>query len=200
MTTSKKPSESAIAIRRREQVLSAAAECVRREGFHRTSMSQISAAAGMSPGHIHHFFGGKEGIVAGIVARERSELGQLIENVQEATRNSDAISAIISVFPTSAAWYMDTGNASLSMEILAESGRNPEVAKLVHENDDEVRGTFHELLGGASPDVKFRCEIIAALLEGLSARALRNTESASVVDQHMLQSVVRYILTLEKSE
>ncbi|WP_222862308.1 TetR/AcrR family transcriptional regulator [Zoogloea oleivorans] len=61
MKVTKKSNETLIAKRRKEQVLAAAADCVRREGFHRTSMSQISAAAGMSSGHIYHYFGSKEG-------------------------------------------------------------------------------------------------------------------------------------------
>ncbi|HEY8331773.1 MAG TPA: TetR/AcrR family transcriptional regulator [Pseudomonas sp.] len=195
MTASKKSAETAIARRRKEQVLAAAAECVRREGFHRTSMSQISAAAGMSSGHIHHFFGGKEGIIAGIVAREHSELGQLIEDVKDASRSTDAVSAIVEHVPRSAASYMENGHAALTMEILAECSRNPEVASLIQRNDLEVRSAFHELLGGSTPEVQSRCEIVAALLEGLSARALRNPRLAASLDQAMLERVVRFALS-----
>ncbi|VVE64609.1 TetR family transcriptional regulator [Pandoraea captiosa] len=195
MTTAKKLNETAVAVRRKEQVLKAAAECVRREGFHRTSMSQISAAAGMSAGHIHHFFGGKEGIIAGIVAREHSELGQLIDDCRAAARDQDAVSAILNVIPKSVARYVDSANATLSIEILAESTRNPEVSKLIGNNDLEVREAFHDLLGAGTPGVQSRCEIVAALLEGLSARALRNADSAKTVDMEMLQRAVGYILS-----
>ena len=37
---------------RKTQVLNAATECFRRQGFHGASMAQISKAAGMSVGHI----------------------------------------------------------------------------------------------------------------------------------------------------
>ncbi|CEH50550.1 TetR family transcriptional regulator [Xanthomonas citri pv. durantae] len=194
MTNTKQSSDTAIAKRRKEQVIAAAAECVRREGFHRTSMSQISAAAGMSSGHIHHFFGGKEGIIAGIVAREHTELAQLIEDVRNSSRGSDAVSAIVKETPRSAASYMDVSHAALTMEILAEAGRNADVARLIQGNDVEVRHAFRELLGESSPDIEARCEIVAALLEGLSARTLRNPRLAEVMDQTLLQRVIRFAL------
>lgn len=194
MTSTKSSGDTPVAKRRKDQVVTAAAECVRQWGFHRTSMSQISAAAGMSAGHIHHFFGGKEGIIAGIVAREHSELGQLIDDVKDASRNADAVSAIVEQLPRGAARYMDSSRAALAMEILSESTRNPEVASLIQENDVEVRDAIHELLGGASPEVQSRCEIVAALLEGLSARTLRNPKLATTLDQSMLQRVVRFVL------
>ena len=68
MSVKKNGGDSNIAKRRKEQVLVAAVECFKLQGFHKTSMSQISAAAGMSSGHIYHYFGSKEAIVEAIVA------------------------------------------------------------------------------------------------------------------------------------
>ena len=195
MATPKNLDETLTAKRRKEQVLAAAADCVRREGFHRTSMSQISAAAGMSSGHIYHYFGNKEGIIAGIVAREYNELRQLIDEVKDATKETDAISAIEDQAVRSASRYIDHGNASLAMEILAESARNPEVANLIQKSDEEVFQAFYNLFGGGSPAVKSRCEILAALLEGLSIRALRNPNLDVTLDREMLRRVVRYVIT-----
>jgi AcrR family transcriptional regulator len=195
MKVTKKSDETLIAKRRKEQVLAAAADCVRRDGFHRTSMSQISAAAGMSSGHIYHYFDSKEGIIAGIVAREYNELGQLIDEIKDATKESDVISAIVDQAAKSTSRYIDHSHASLAMEILAESARNPEVASLVQQSDEEVFQSFHNLLGGGTPEVKSRCEILAALLEGLSIRALRNPNLETSLDKEMLQRVVRHVLT-----
>lgn len=189
-----KREETLTARRRKEQVLTAAAECFRRSGFHRTSMADIAAASGMRSGHIYHYFGSKEGIVEAIVARENSELGLLVDEVKTATRSTDAATAIVDHMPQAAARYMDRGRASLMMDILAEATRNPEIAGLVQRADDEVRQAFYGLLGDASPETQSRCEIIAALLDGLAARALRNPALADTLDQKMLQRVVRNLL------
>ncbi|EMB4337293.1 TetR/AcrR family transcriptional regulator [Citrobacter freundii] len=190
-----KTGDTAIARRRKEQVLEAAADCFRREGFHRTSMSQISAAAGMSSGHIYHFFGSKEAIVEAIVARERSELELLIEKTKESMQHTDVVSAIVETTSNSIVRYMDGGNAALKMEILAEMTRNSSIAELVERTDHEVFGEFYTLLGSDSPETISRCEIASALLEGLSVRAVRNPHLSAVLDRDMVRKIIRYILT-----
>ncbi|HDS0940091.1 TPA: TetR family transcriptional regulator [Pseudomonas putida] len=191
----KKSGDSAVALRRREQVLVAAAECVRREGFHRTSMSQISAAAGMSSGHIHHFFGGKEGIIEGVVAREHSDLGEFIDEVRAASGETDAVTAFTDLVPKCAERYMNSDHAALATEILAEASRNENVASLIQRNDDSVSEAFQTLFGGPSPMVRAQCDLIAAIFEGLSARSIRNPSSREFIDIQMLQRVVASILT-----
>ncbi len=196
MTTNKKTGETAIARQRKEQVLEAAVDCFRREGFHRTSMAQISAAAGMSSGHIYHYFDSKEEIVEAIVARERSELELLIEKVKVSMQHKDVLSAIVDSTSEDATRYLDRGNAALKMEILAEVARNPSIASLIERYDDEVFRQFYELIGSNSPETISRCEIASALLEGLSVRAVRNPRLSEVLDRDMMRKVIRYILTL----
>lgn len=96
--------------------------------------------------------------------------------------------------PRPTARYIDRSHASLAMEILAESTRNPEIANLIRQSDKEVFQSFQNLLGGETPEVKSRCEILASLLEGLSIRALRNPDLESL-DREMLKRIVRNILT-----
>ena len=55
---------------RRRQILDASIECFAREGFHRTSMAQIIAKAGVSAGTIYLYFSSKEEIIEAI-AEER---------------------------------------------------------------------------------------------------------------------------------
>ena len=45
---------------RREQILDAACDCVRRAGFHGASMAEIAQAAGVSVGQIYRYFENKE--------------------------------------------------------------------------------------------------------------------------------------------
>ncbi|WP_210014380.1 TetR/AcrR family transcriptional regulator [Pseudomonas palmensis] len=191
----KKMGDSAVAARRKDQVLSAAAECVRMEGFHRASMAQISAAAGMSPGHIHHFFGGKESIIEGVVAREHNELADLIQEVIDNSSEAGPIAAFVELVPKCADRYMDFNHAALAVEILAEASRNPKVSKLIQEHDNAMSQSFNDLFGADASDIRSRCEIIAALFEGLSSRALRNAEARTVISRDMLQKIVHLVLT-----
>jgi len=198
MAVTKKTGDTAIGRRRKEQVLEAAVDCFRRQGFHRSSMAQISAAANMSSGHIYHYFGNKEGIIEAIVSRERSELGLLLERTKESMQQMDVVSAVVDTTSDIIPHYLDKGNAALKMEILAEMARNPSIASLVERYDQEVFQEFYALLGSDSPEAKSRCEIASALLEGLSVRALRNPHLHDILDQEMVRNAIRYVLTSPK--
>ncbi|QYU68460.1 TetR/AcrR family transcriptional regulator [Leptolyngbya sp. 15MV] len=50
--------------KRRRQILDAALRCFRESGFRGASVSDICKVAGMSPGHLYHYFPSKEAIVA----------------------------------------------------------------------------------------------------------------------------------------
>jgi AcrR family transcriptional regulator len=195
MAVAKKPGETAIARRRKEQVLEAAAECFRREGFHRSSMAKISAAAGMSSGHIYHYFASKEEIVEAIVERERSELEVLIEKSKESMLHADVVTAVVDITSQSVTRYLDRENAVLNMEILAEVARNPSIADLVERHDQEVFQEFYALLGNNSPETVSRCEIVSALLEGLSVRAVRNPHLNDTLDRERVRNIIRHIIT-----
>ncbi|MGY6272142.1 TetR/AcrR family transcriptional regulator [Achromobacter denitrificans] len=192
--TTRKTGETATAKRRKEQVLTAAIDCFRREGFHRTSMAQISAAAGMSSGHIYHYFGSKEKIVEAIVARERSELDRMLDELKAAMQGTDTVSAMVDLIMRDLAHYVDGKEAGLMLEVLAEAARNTAIAELIQRNDQEVRGAFEGLLVGKMTRVDSRGEILAALMDGLSIRALRNPRVAETLDMDMLRQVISHVL------
>src|SRR5215213_11638526 len=58
---------------RRDEILAAAQTCFARSGFHQTSMQEICAEAGMSPGNLYRYFPSKEAIIAGITERNRAD-------------------------------------------------------------------------------------------------------------------------------
>lgn len=194
MTSTDKKSETSIATRRKEQVLAAAVACFRRDGFHRSSMSRISAEAGMSSGHIYHYFASKEKIVEAIVASERSLFDLLVNDLEAAMLSLDPISALTDVMLKNAERYMDGGHAALMLEILAEAARNVEVARLIRGDDEEVREIFYGLFGGRTPEIASQGELLGALLDGLLVRAVRNPDLGSNIDRKMLRHVIRQIL------
>jgi AcrR family transcriptional regulator len=48
---------------RRQQIIDAAYRCFARKGFHQTTMREIYAEAGLSPGAIYHYFDSKDDII-----------------------------------------------------------------------------------------------------------------------------------------
>lgn len=202
MGNNRQERESDRAEMRRDQVLEAAAQCFRQHGFHGSSIARISAAAGMSSGHIYHYFANKEAIVAAIVKREESELDELFERMEHAGKSTDLVTALIEQTEASVSKHTDTNHSVLILEILAEAARNPQIAKLIQQSDKVVRSKCRALFSkvrGRSrrvteADIEGRMELIAALFEGLAIRALRNPSLDKAATSRVARTVIRHIL------
>jgi len=123
-------------------ILHAAARCFVRDGFHRASISDICAEAGISPGHLYHYFENKEAIVGGI-----AELGmdQAITSLVKIMDTADAAQSLIQAMLTTKEGSEGT-NRVLMMEIMAETGRSPVIAKIVSEHIQRLRGLIANFL------------------------------------------------------
>lgn len=167
---------------RRRQILDAAAGCFACEGFHGTSIAALSKAAGMSPGHIYHFFENKEAIIAALVERK---LEQSLEMVQQFENAEDVFQALIDRVDVGLNEKTDLDNAALELEILAEAARNPRVAASVREADrikrERLIGVLHSArrARGREPeatDAAAVTEILMALFDGLAARVVNHPD------------------------
>ena len=176
------PAEQSRAESRRAQILAAAADCFRRNGFHGASISQISKAAGMSAGHIYHYFENKEAIIAAIVARDLEELLTLTAEIRSACNVKEAMLARVI---EGVADQLDPDTAGLKLEIVAEASRNPRVAQIVREADRSCRASLALTLrdmrrasGYADDDASIDAmvEVLAAMFEGLMLRSVRNPD------------------------
>ena len=166
------------AVARRDQVLCAAAACFRDRGFHGASMAELARRAGMSVGHIYHYFENKEAIVEAIVERD---LARSLAFLDELARASDASAAILDLVQESLSHPAGRERMLLRMEVLAEASRTPRVAAKVREADALARQRFLEVLRSQPAfrnvpehDLNARADGIVAILEGLTLRALRN--------------------------
>ncbi|MHB1372504.1 MAG: TetR/AcrR family transcriptional regulator [Thauera sp.] len=167
---------------RRQQILHAAAQCFREHGFHGASIAQISKTAGMSPGHIYHYFENKEAIIAAIVAQDLESLLTLTTELRAAC---NVRAALIERAAEGVADQLDPINAALKLEIVAEAARNPRVAEIVREADAtcrrELAVTIRAIRHTAGHDdspaaVGEMVEVLASLFEGLLLRTIRNPE------------------------
>src|SRR3954471_12703655 len=67
-----------------QRILSAAMACFARSGFHKASMQDICAEAGMSAGNLYRYFRSKEAIIAAISEGERVRNAAFFEQLQRA--------------------------------------------------------------------------------------------------------------------
>ena len=186
---------------RRTQILTAAADCFRRHGFHGASIAQISKAAGMSAGHIYHYFANKEAIIAAIVAQDVARALTLTAELRAARDVKDAMVAGVAQAVTD---HLDPDVAALRLEIVAEAARSPGIAEIVRAADARIREGVVETIRGVlaatgEPDGKAAAaaatEVIFAMFEGLLIRAVRNPGLDQKWVAQVAQRVVERVLT-----
>ncbi|WP_158915148.1 TetR/AcrR family transcriptional regulator [Caulobacter sp. S45] len=119
---------------RRGGILEAAERCFARHGFHGATIAQICAEAGISPGHLYHYFETKESIIAAIADSEleyaKSRSAQMLES-------SNLIAALISEIELVNIRHKETGPGVL-LDMLAAAGRNAAVGNILRENSASV--------------------------------------------------------------
>ena len=194
MTTKvKKHQDPALAQARREQVLTAAADCFRRRGYHGAGMAEISKTAGMSPGHIYNYFDGKEAIIAGIIEQNMADLFSLLAGFAEC--DGDLVQAMVDGADYGVEKNLDPAYAALQLEMLSEAARNDKVATLLRHADDSMRAQLKLLLAGPQgslrtlPDaeVDARIELLASVYNGLLVRAVLHPQ----LDRQQLLQALR---------
>ncbi|NEU14107.1 TetR/AcrR family transcriptional regulator [Methylobacterium sp. BTF04] len=152
---------------RREQILDAAEACFVRNGFHRTTMQDLSREAGMTAGNFYHYFRSKEALVLGLAKRERERGAQLVLRLEQ---DGDRRAAVLGVFSRYfVAMARDT--AVLRLEIWSEATRNPAIAAMTEESETETRAWFIAMFQtlATSPDCDPTAlyETVRPLMKGL---------------------------------
>jgi AcrR family transcriptional regulator len=159
---------------RRARILDAAERCFVRAGFHRTTMQDVAADAGMSPGNLYRYFRSKDAIVAGLAERDRARV------MADFSQLVDADDFIASFAALARRHFRDERReqAVLCLEIWAEATRNPTFAALTDEFDSDVLGRLTFLFRQAQErgaiaaglDAQALATVVATLADGLFVR------------------------------
>ncbi|MFA7601719.1 MAG: helix-turn-helix domain-containing protein [Novosphingobium sp.] len=165
--------------RRQDQVLDAAEECFRVEGFHRTSMARIAAVADMSVGHIYQYFANKDALIIALSERRFAGFEALL---MAAERDAPDATSQVDAWIAQFAWWIDPVRAPLTLEIMSEAGRNPKVAQVVERIDRRFREIMRRSLlplAGAIPpgEIDDRLEAIVMLSHGMTSRITADPEA-----------------------
>ncbi|MEL0641787.1 TetR/AcrR family transcriptional regulator [Pseudoalteromonas aliena] len=174
----KRQTDPAIALARREQVLTAAAECFRRKGYHGAGMAEISKTAGMSAGHIYNYFESKEAIIESIIEKDMEEMFSIFQKFED--HPGDVLQALIDGLNIGVQRHMDTGACVVDLDMMAEAGRNVKVASLLRDMDTQARGRMRQLLTSERSTLKdideleleSRINVIFSMMAGLLLRKL----------------------------
>lgn len=143
--------------RRKRQIVQAAAECFKKNGVHRSTMHDICARVGLSPGTVYHYFKSKDEIIAHIAEGEVLRSIEFAEHLKASPSLEQGLYEVVDDILGSREY--DDG-FQIYMEIVCEAGRNREVGRLLLKADDIALKAIRQKLKaekfrfpGASPDV-----------------------------------------------
>ncbi len=131
---------------RRAEILAAAQRCFVRSGFHGASMQDICAEAGMSPGNLYRYFRSKEALIAGIAERDRAEVAQEFAHADL----SHGFFAVLEGMAHHHFAVRPDEQVKLCTEVMAESRRNPEIARISAAFDADVKKWLIDLFQAAA--------------------------------------------------
>lgn len=156
-------------------ILQAALQCFVAKGFHQTSMRDIAQAAGVSLGNLYNHFPGKEAIILAVAVAESEELAPLLQRLAASDGERAQVLVFLQDFH---ALCRQPEWATLAVEVLAESARNPAVAEAFAANRRQLQMTLAEALQQVAQRERRRPVLAAALqaqvlLDAIESDALR---------------------------
>ncbi|VFR21651.1 Transcriptional regulator, TetR family [plant metagenome] len=183
---------------RRQQVLDAATECFRREGFHGSSIARISQAAAMSPGHIYHYFANKEAIVEAIAEREEHDMAELVRQMEQDQEGGDLVARLTRHTAEAVERNSNPDHVGLMLELAAEAARNPAVARILQRTDRAIDTRFLDMArhvgipaGMDEVELRLRMGMIAAMFQGLAMRSRVDPERDRAATVRLADEMIR---------
>ncbi|GIJ38136.1 TetR/AcrR family transcriptional regulator [Micromonospora andamanensis] len=163
-------SEEHLAARRR-QIVDAARRCFLREGFHRTTMQDVIAEAGLSVGAVYRYFPSKASLISAIA---EETIGGAEEVLDELARQDPplpldkALEYALAYMENQAG---DDGVLRIAIQVWGEAQRDPALGEFAASRYTKLRGHFEVLVRRAQEVGELPAEAdpaaVAAALFGL---------------------------------
>jgi TetR/AcrR family transcriptional regulator, transcriptional repressor of aconitase len=154
--------------RRRDEIVAAALRCFAREGFHRTTMQDIVAESGLSPGALYRYFAAKDELIAAIAARHHAVELALLRDAAGRGDVGEALGDLVRAFLTRLSDPAEQEWRRVTVQLWGEALRSPSVMRVVREGLDEPLAALAKLLRripGVDADATAR--LCASLFQGL---------------------------------
>jgi AcrR family transcriptional regulator len=153
----------------RDRLLTSTGELFRRQGYHGTSLKQVTTAAGAPIGSLFHFFpGGKEELAEAVLRTSGAAYRELYEVIADAA--ADPASAITDFFDGAAAVLEETGYldacpiGTVALEVASTNDRLRQATADVFASWVEAAA---ERLRAAGVDAPRASELATALVAGV---------------------------------
>jgi AcrR family transcriptional regulator len=140
---------------RRDAILDAAKKVFIHYGLQRASISGICAEAGISPGHLYHYFGSKDEIVE---AMAEAYLALVRKHFVELAACGNVAAAIENELRRAAEASKNKSHGML-FDMIAEAGRNARIAEILACNTRSIRQLLAELIQNGQRNGEVRSDL-----------------------------------------
>lgn len=186
---------------KRQEILEAAARCFARDGFHGATTAAICAEAGISPGHLYHYFASKEAIIA---AMAEDSLERATKRLGDIAEDSNIIATLAAEVEQTKPRHVRTKRPML-LEMMVEAGRNPAVAEILHKHSKGMRDLLTDLVrkgqDAGEVDPSLDADLVATILMGVvdSSRILtvRDPKLDKSKAMDLLKTMIARFLALQ---
>ena len=147
---------------RRERILEAAERAFVRHGFHAATMQHVADEADMSAGNLYRYFPSKEAIVEGLCELDQGRRADSFAAFADLMARHSDLTRVMLEGLREHIFGKPPEKARMIVEIWAEAGRNPHVAKIIRAIDKDVLAGLERLMdeakaaGAASPALNSR--------------------------------------------
>jgi TetR/AcrR family transcriptional regulator, repressor for uid operon len=163
---------------KRCRILEAAGRCFQRAGFRGASIADICTEAGISPGHLYHYFASKEAIIETMtefaLQQAHSQFTRMLEK-------PDIVQAFLDEIDTGQRRSQERGS-TLLIEVLAESTRNPVVAAILHRWSDGLRDLFTQFVREGQERGQVDRHLDAQMTAAILVNAIESAANLSLKD------------------
>jgi|TARA_A100001391_G_scaffold92577_3_gene61206 AcrR family transcriptional regulator len=154
---------------RKQKIIEAAVVCILKKGYHQAGMRDIAEAAGVSLGNLYNHFPGKQAILMELAAIEGAELEAFIAPLETARSPAAALLAFANAYLD----YMAAPeNALLTLELTAESFRDPQIATVFQANRSRLIAALGRAFRHETSNGDLYAEMVLDLIEGAALRAV----------------------------
>jgi TetR/AcrR family transcriptional regulator, repressor for uid operon len=183
---------------KRREILEAAAHCFGRSGFQGASTASICDEAGISAGHLYHYFASKEAIIEAIAAANLQRMAARFGEVASGT-------SVVEAFVAHLDWTINeqaSRGTPMVFDIFAEASRNPTVAQILDGHTRGIRKLLADLLrhGQARGEIDQAIDpeqvapVLISILDGSKTLALRNPKIPPRNHVEVLRALIKPFL------
>lgn len=189
-----------------QEILGAAARCIARDGFRGASIASICEEAGISPGHLYHYFASKEEI---LVALTSIGLERFVERFAEMMKSDDAIGALTAEIGRHKGKKKNPQAHAMSrlvLEMLVEADRNPAIARIVRKSSTTLRGLLVDFIENgqrrgqidSTLDPAVTARMLLSVMDGMRTLTIRDPAADINRSLDMLNTVITRLLSPPK--